>query len=319
MRNQSILVRVPATVGNLGGACNQAALALDASLNLKATRKADGHLNIRYFGENGERVPRDRTNLIARAFEAALHYREFEFTGADFEVYSTIPVGLGLGSSSAAVWVGLVSANLLYDLGLDEQGLFDLAGIFEPRSANLHAAWKGGLATCARAGSDFDRTRVSQEFGVLAVVPTHASQAPLPTPDASSGDSTGHYRLAAALAAYLSRPDSGKPPLGHPGPVGATEYTSAVAKILEAAGSPSLASFVCGSGPAIGFLIRDLTPDSALYIQENLIRRGLSRKVWNFKPANSGAQEWNDMAVTAPAPIEVGRGVEFARAAHASA
>src|SRR5487761_13513 len=172
MRNQSILVRVPSTVGNLGGAHDQAALALDASLNLKATRKAEGRLNIRYFGENGERVPRDRTNLIVQAFKSALHYREFEFTGADFEVYSTIPVGFGLGSSAAAVWAGLVSANLLYDLNLDEQALLNLAGIFEQRAANLHAAWKGGLASSTKAGAGFDRSRVSQECGIIALVPT---------------------------------------------------------------------------------------------------------------------------------------------------
>ncbi|HUY14634.1 MAG TPA: hypothetical protein VMX16_13560 [Terriglobia bacterium] len=316
MRNQSILVRVPATVGNLGGAHDQAALALDASLNLKATLKATGRLNIRYFGENGERVPRDRTNLIARAFESALHYRELEFTGVDFEVYSTIPVGFGLGSSAAAVWAGLISANLVYDLELDEQALLNLAGIFEQRPANLHAAWKGGLATCAKAGSGFDRTRVSQEFGIIAFVPSLASQKPFGTPLADSGESTGSYRLAAALAGYLSRPDSGKPALVQSG---ATEDASAVAEILEAAGCPTLVSFQCGGGAAVGFLTRGLAPDTSLSVQENIIRCGHARKVWNFKPSNAGAQEWNDMAITAPAPIEVGQESEFVRAAHATA
>ncbi|MGH9453222.1 MAG: hypothetical protein ACRD2O_04540 [Terriglobia bacterium] len=319
MRNRSILVRVPASVGNLGGAHDRAAMALDASLNLKATRKSDDRLNIRYFGENGERVPRDRTNLMARAFESALRYRGLEFSGADFEVYSTIPVGFGLGSSTAAVWAGLVSANLLYGLGLDEQTLFDLAGIFEPRSANLHAAWRGGLATCESAGSGFDRTRVSQEFGLIALVPSHASQQLSVSPASGNGESTTQFRLAAALAGYLSRPDSAKPSLGYSGPVGGSEDLSAVAETLEAAGSASLASFLCGGGPVVGFLTRSLTPESALSVQDDLIRRGLARKVWSFRPANSGAEEWNDMAVTAPAPVELGEGVELAKAAHTAA
>ena len=319
MRNQSILVRVPASVGNLGGAQNQAALALDASLNLKATRKADGQLNIRYFGENGERVPRDRTNLIARAFESALRYRGLEFSGVDFEVYSTIPVGFGFGSSTAAVWAGLVSANLLYGLGLDEQTLFDLAGIFEPRSANLHAAWRGGLATRGIAGSGFDRTRVSQEFGLIALIPSHPSQQPSVSPASGNGESTAQFRLAAALAGYLSRPDSTKPNFGSSGPAGGSEDLSAVAETLEAAGSASLASFLCGGGPAVGFMTRGLTSESALSVQEDLIRRGLARKVWSLRPANSGAEEWNGMVVTTPAPIEVGEEVELAKAAHTTA
>ncbi|MGH9431402.1 MAG: hypothetical protein ACRD3T_07650 [Terriglobia bacterium] len=319
MRNKSILVRVPATVGNVGGARNHAALALDASLNLKATRKADGHLNIRYFGENGERVPRDRTNLTARAFESALQYRGLEFTGVDFEVYSTIPVGFGLGSSTGAVWAGLVSANLLYDLEIDEQALFDLAGIFEPRSANLYAAWKGGLAVATRDGSPFDQTRISQEFSLVALVSRRSLEPSFGPTLSDDGEQTASYRLASAVAGYLSRPDSAKAPFGQTGPVGAGEDLSAIAATFEGAGSPPLASFLCGGGPAVGFLTRGLTPESVLNVQEDLIRRGLARKVWHLRPANSGAQEWNAVAVIAPPPIEVGAEVELAKAAHTSA
>ncbi len=42
MPNQSILVRVPATVGNFGGAMNCSALALEASLNVKVKPRAEG-------------------------------------------------------------------------------------------------------------------------------------------------------------------------------------------------------------------------------------------------------------------------------------
>jgi len=133
MANASVLIRIPATVRNFAGAINCAALALDASLNVKVTRRADGHLGIRYFGEHGERVPRDRSSLVVRAMEAALHLRGREFTGADFEIYSSVPVGVGLGSSTAAVLAGLLAADILYRLDLDEKSLFDLAGIYESR------------------------------------------------------------------------------------------------------------------------------------------------------------------------------------------
>ena len=106
MRPRSVLVKVPATVGNFAGAMNCAALTLDAMFNVKVTPMLDGHVGIRYFGENGDRVPRDRSNLVVRAMEAALHLKGLEFSGADFEIYSSVPVGVGMGSSTAAVLAG---------------------------------------------------------------------------------------------------------------------------------------------------------------------------------------------------------------------
>jgi hypothetical protein len=319
MKNQSVLVRVPATVGNLGGARSHAALALDASLNLKATCKGDGRLNIRYFGENGERVARDRTNLIAQAFESALHYRELEFTGGDFEVYSTIPVGFGLGSSAAAVWSGLVAANVIYNLGMDGPALFNLAGIFESGAANLHAAWNGGLASRGKAGLNFDRTRVSQEISLVAVVPKHPSQ-PSPAPAApTNGEWDRQSRLAAGLSEYLSRPSPVAPSFGLAAIAGATEEISAIAESLEACGSPSFASFYCGNKSVVGFLTSGMKPEAGFSVQEDLLRRGLARKVWIFKPSNSGAQEWNVATATPAESIELIREVELARATVASA
>lgn len=73
-------------------------------MNVKVTPRLDGHVSIRYFGENAERVPHDQSNLVVRAMEAALHLKELDFTGADFEIYSSVPVAVGLGSSAAAVF-----------------------------------------------------------------------------------------------------------------------------------------------------------------------------------------------------------------------
>jgi len=144
MRPRSVLIKVPATVGNFAGAMNCAALTLDAMFNVKVTPRFDGGVGLRYFGENGDRVPRDRSNLVVRAMEAALHQKGLEFTGADFEVYSSVPVGVGLGSSTAAVLAGLIAADRLYSLDLEEKTLFELARIYETRIDNLHArlAWR---------------------------------------------------------------------------------------------------------------------------------------------------------------------------------
>src|SRR5712692_6755773 len=111
MSRKSVLVRVPATIGSFAGAANAAALALDASLNVKVTPRFDGQVSIRYFGEHGERVPRDRSNLVVQALESALRFKRLEFSGADFEIYSSVPVAVGLGSSTAAVVAGLIAGD----------------------------------------------------------------------------------------------------------------------------------------------------------------------------------------------------------------
>src|SRR5436305_5066025 len=95
----SVSIRVPAAVGNFAGAEGCGALALDASMNVKVTLRLDGKIAVRYFGEDGRRVPRDSSNLIPRAMRSVLEKHGKSFSGADIEIYSTVPVGAGFGSS----------------------------------------------------------------------------------------------------------------------------------------------------------------------------------------------------------------------------
>src|SRR5215472_8838424 len=173
MVDRSVLIRVPATVGNFGGAAGCAALALDAALNVRASARRDGHIGIRYFGDNGERVPRDASNLVVRAMKVALEFRGLPFGGVDFEMYGTAPVGVGLGSSTAAVWAGLLAADRLYRLGLGEKTLFDLAGTLDQRSDNLRAAWSGGFVARFEESASpvFRSTSVPEDLALYVVIP----------------------------------------------------------------------------------------------------------------------------------------------------
>jgi len=178
MQKETVSIRVPATVANFGGAGGSAAMALDASLNLKVTRRTDGRVCIRYFGENGDRVPRDRSNLVVSSLEAALHWKGGEFLGADIEIYSSIPVAVGLGASTAAILAGFMAANELYRLGMEENTLLNVAGIYEPRKANLRAAWLGGIVgslTSSDVETDMallhQTTPASEDYVLSVVVP----------------------------------------------------------------------------------------------------------------------------------------------------
>jgi len=294
MANQSVLVRVPATVGNFGGAFNCAALALGAPLNVKVTPRLDGHAGIRYFGENGERVPRDASNLVVRAMVAALHHKGLEFTGADFEIYSSVPVGVGLGSSTAAVLAGLLAADHLFRLQLDEKILFDLAAIYEERHDNLRAAWLGGFVACAEEDGSVAhrRTVVAEDFALNVVVPETALHlgASRERPVANAA----HLSRAAALGEYFSRPGNGHAAaLEEPLPPTCQEAVPGLEEALQVRVPGVLAVFVCGSGPAVGILAQDNAHAATGAVRECFAGHGIRSSVGEYHPTNAGAREWN--------------------------
>jgi homoserine kinase len=298
MANPSVLIRVPATVGNFGGAANCAALALDAPLNVKVTPRLDGHAGIRYFGVNGERVPRDRSNLVVRAMEAALHLKQLEFTGADFEIYSSVPVGVGLGSSSAAVLAGLLAADRLFRLRLDEKTLFDLAAIYESRQDNLRAAWLGGFVACAEDGEgrSLQRTVVPENF-VLHVVTPEARLGAREEPSRKqpgAGDAQAHAGRARALAEFFRRAGDGKAlRLEEPLPPTVEKSVPGLKEALKVRVEGTLAVFACGSGPAVGVLAQGDDARTIECVRKCFEKKGLAVSVDEYRPTNAGARDWN--------------------------
>ncbi len=297
MAHQSVLIRIPATVGNFAGAMDCAALALDASLNVKVTPRADGHVGVRYFGANGERVPRDRSNLIVRAMEAALHLRRLEFTGADLEIYSSVPVAVGLGSSTASVLAGLMAADRLFRLRLDEKTLFDLAMIYERRCDNLRAAWAGGFVARVedQPSSTYRRTVVPENFLLRVVVP----DTPLVAgrkPGALRDDCTRRdfHQRAAALARFFARPGEGPGfDLDSPLPPTCEKSVPGLEEALQVHLPGLLSVFACGSGPAVGILTQGDGPATLRAVADCFARRGVATTSVEFRPTNAGARDWN--------------------------
>ncbi len=312
MPNQSILVRVPATVGNFGGAMNCSALALEASLNVKVTPRADGRVGIRYFGESGERVPRDRSNLIVRAFEAALHLRELEFTGADFEIYSSVPVAVGLGSSTAAVLAGLIAADRLFRLELDEKMLFDLATIYESRGDNLRAAWSGGFVACTEESPEaiYRRTSVPEKFTLTVVVPetpmNGKTERERTSRRSSRAERLASFNRAARVSDWLRGALAGdSPQLELPLPPTCKKRVPGLDEALKVRTAGLLDIFVCGSGPAVGIL-QESACEAVKLARECFARNGVEARSMTFQASNTGAREWN--AVYAEVGLPSGAG-----------
>ena len=307
MKSRSILIKVPATVGNFAGAMNCAALTLDAMVNVKVTPRTDGRVGFRYFGENGNRIPRDRSNLVVRAMEEALHLKGLEFTGADFEVYSSVPVAVGLGASAAAVLAGLIAADRLYSLGLDEKTLFDLARIYETRLDNLHAAWHGGFVACAgeQPSRVLRRTFVPGDFVLSVVTPESEAGCAVREPAELMGrDQAVNLERAQVLADLFARPGRrGVACLEPVLPPAVRTIVPGLEEALKISADGVLGVFVCGAGPAVGILSYGNPEEAIAAVRRCFLDFGIPSSFGLFRPANVGALELNAVTpqITFPA------------------
>lgn len=151
-------VRVPASSANLGPGFDvlAAALALHLDLEVRETGTFAVHTELD--------IPRDRTNLVVRAFERLHPADGFEFT-----ISSGIPLSGGLGSSAAAIVAGLTAADHLFELDAD---LMALATELEGHPDNVAAALNGGFVICD--GTAVHRFEPPMGLEAVLVVPHEA-------------------------------------------------------------------------------------------------------------------------------------------------
>ncbi|MGH2951126.1 MAG: homoserine kinase, partial [Solirubrobacterales bacterium] len=114
MTERRRLVRVPASSANLGPGYDVLAAALSLHFELEVTETGEFAVDA-----GGDGVPKDRSNLCVRAFEA-LHPAD----GLRFEARNEIPLARGLGSSAAAIVAGLLAADHMFELGLGRDEVF---------------------------------------------------------------------------------------------------------------------------------------------------------------------------------------------------
>jgi homoserine kinase len=146
------LVRVPASSANLGPGFDVLAAALALHLELEVVETGGFAVQTRLD------LPRDRSNLVVRAFERLHPADAFEF-----RIDSTIPLTGGLGSSAAAIVAGLLAADHLFELDADVLGM---AIELEGHPDNVGAALEGGFVICDESGV----SRFEPPMGLEAVL-----------------------------------------------------------------------------------------------------------------------------------------------------
>ena len=192
-------VVAPASSANLGPGFDTAAAALD--LWNEVTVEPADELEVEVTGEGADELPRDGTHLALRAFAL---FADVE--GHRFRFVNRIPLERGLGSSAAAIALGLVAAG--GDAGSDD--LLAAAAQLEGHFDNLAAVLRGGVCLSWTRGGEPHAVRIASDLPLrpVLVVPatrtnTAASRNGLPA-EVSHSDAAETVASAALLGAAIA-------------------------------------------------------------------------------------------------------------------
>jgi homoserine kinase len=136
---------VPATSANLGCAFDCGGLALKLYLNAFFAPAQSGSLTLEYHGQTPERFPIDDSNLILHALRFAAAQLDAPPPQGHLAVESNVPIGVGLGSSAAAVIAGCLLGARYSGQDVDSQVILRWAEEIEGHIDNAAAAYHGGL------------------------------------------------------------------------------------------------------------------------------------------------------------------------------
>jgi homoserine kinase len=298
--SQRISVRVPATSANLGCLFDCAALALSLYLDLHLTPRQDRTVNIRYSGATPERVPTDDSNLIVRTIRDFFASRH-EPQGFDLDIQNQIPVGVGLGSSAAAIVGALAASYRLAGGSPSDDDLVSLASRHDGHPDNVAAAWHGGFTVTAQQGDTVHAYSCGfpEAITIALVVPyyplaTEKARAVLPS-HYSRADAVHNLQRAAVLAARIFSGQTLLQPTFFddrwhqpyraslvPGLTEALRFThpDLLGVCLSGAG-PSILDFARKDGATIGEALRRL-----------LLSKGIEAQPFILTPDNRGAKGW---------------------------
>ncbi|MBX3111456.1 MAG: homoserine kinase [Fimbriimonadaceae bacterium] len=182
-----IRVRVPATTANLGPGFDCMGMALDLwnTFTVEETGPR-GEVVVENTGEGADRLPTDRTNLVAETTLALLGKRYDDLKrGLKFTSHAEVPCGSGLGSSSTAVVAGVTFAEAL--LGdIDRDRILRRSVQIEGHGDNVGPAIVGGLLLIMpHDGGVVVRSVLTEPMRVVVCVPdfdfpTSVARAALP-------------------------------------------------------------------------------------------------------------------------------------------
>lgn len=198
----SIHVVAPASSANLGPGFDCAAAALDLWNELTVE---PGEHTVEIEGEGASELPRDASHLALRAF--ALYARPEAYR---FRFVNRIPLERGLGSSAAAVAVGLLAGAAAAGVSPSLDELLAAGTSLEGHADNLAAALYGGVCLAWRWNGAFHAARIAHRLPLQPILAIPAgrtntlgsrSRLPLEVTHADAAASAGAATMLGAAIA----------------------------------------------------------------------------------------------------------------------
>ncbi len=167
----------PATAGNIGVGFDCLALTLDLWNEVHVELGGRG-VTVLLEGEFTRQLPADETNLVVHTMNRRLHERGVERpAGLQVTCVNRIPPNSGLGSSSAALALGIMAADALAGHQSGPEELMSRVAHVEGHGDNAAGVAFGGLVLVAGKGEGYlwRSYPVPPLLGVVVTPPAHYS------------------------------------------------------------------------------------------------------------------------------------------------
>ena len=301
----AVRVQVPASTANLGPAFDCAAIALNLYLRVSAEPRSSAGFEVRYRGVNEDRIPANDQNLVVRAIRSFAGLGPTVISGALIEIENEIPIGVGLGSSAAAIVAGLLVGSELAGRKVERSGLLREAAALEHHPDNSTAALCGGFVVAATTDDDtrggsaevlFHRCDVSESLDFIVVtpdrpLPTEKARAALPAQYSRHDVVQNLQRVALLTAAFCSgsglAPELFRDRIHQP-------YRSAlipgISDCLEFRHEGLAGVFISGAGSSVMALATANANEIGEALVERFARNGVAARATHLKADNRGAQ-----------------------------
>jgi homoserine kinase len=195
---KGVRVVAPASTANLGPGFDSVAAALELWNELVVEEASSLEIEIEIEGEGAEELPRDASHLALRAFALFAPVERYRFS-----FVNRIPLERGLGSSAAAIALGLVAGSSVAGREVATSELLELALQLESHADNLAACLLGGVCLSWRSDGRTRATRIAAGLPLASILAVPSSR----TSTARSRNglpSTVSHEDAAANAGYAA-------------------------------------------------------------------------------------------------------------------